>query len=283
MGRECIRCEKNGRVIKRGYYTTRWNRQSVPRYFCKQCRKSFSTHTRLRTYRQKKPYLNRPIFDLYNSTMTQRRIARVLCVNRKTVVRKFLFLSLLARQAQEVWLKQYRPMRTQFDEMESFEHTRLKPVCVALCVDELSRNIVDIQVGSMPYKGKWAGISFRKYGPRKDERPQLRRKVLSRLSARGPLTIVTDGHPSYPAAIKSTLPLANHLAFEASKERKFKPHGSRRNVDDPLFALNHTAAKMRHDLSRLLRKVWVTTKRTSRLQAHLDLYIAFHNGLKLPR
>lgn len=266
--------------MKRGYFTTRWNGQPVPRYFCKGCGKSFSSHTRRATYRQKKPYLNEPIYQLYNSTMTQRRIARVLKINRKTVVRKFLFLSLQARQAHERWLAQYRTSRVQFDEMETFEHTRLKPVSLALCVDE-SHKILDLQAGSMPYRGKLSRFAFRKYGPRKDERPQMRKRVLTRLRSCEPLTLTTDQHPSYPAAIAKTLPWATHIAHKAREGREFKPQGSRRNVDDPLFALNHTASKLRHDMSRLLRKVWVTTKKVERLQAHLDLYLAFHNGYSL--
>ncbi len=57
----------------------------------------------------------------------------------------------------------------------------------------------------------------------------------------------------------------------------------RRNENDPLFVLNFTAAKIRHDLSRMARKVWVTTKKDSFLQAHLDLYLAYVNGYSVPR
>ena len=56
----------------------------------------------------------------------------------------------------------------------------------------------------------------------------------------------------------------------------------RRNLNDPLFALNVTAAKLRNDLSRLGRKTWVTTKKLERLDAHLALYLAWNNGYRLP-
>ena len=80
--------------------------------------------------------------------------------------------------------------------------------------------------------------------------------------------------------IRTLLPETVHRAVP-SASKSFRPQGSRRNPDDPMFALNHVAAKLRADLSRLLRKVWVTTKRVDRLQAHLDLYLAYHNGLRL--
>lgn len=52
----------------------------------------------------------------------------------------------------------------------------------------------------------------------------------------------------------------------------------------PVRAREHkpsTAAKLRSDLSRLSRKTWVTTKKLERLQAHVDLYAAWHNGYTL--
>ncbi len=250
----------------------------MPRYYCKLCRKTFSSRTGHPTFRQKKPYLNKVIFELYCSTLTQRRMARVLRVSRTTVVRKFLFLALRARSAQEAWLRTQRFLHLEFDEMESFEHTRLKPVSVVLAVETGSRKIVDIQVGEMPYKGQLARLAFRKYGPRKDHRPQIRRRVLKRLGEA--TTLTTDEHPGYAPLIRSLLPGATHVAVP-SASKTFRPQGSRRNPDDPMFAINHVSAKLRADLSRLLRRVWVTTKRVERLQAHLDLYLAYHNGLAL--
>src|SRR4051812_25156754 len=82
---------------KKGYYITKWNAQPVPRYRCTYCGKYFSSHTFRNYYRQQKPYLNEQIYRLYSSAMTQRRIARVLEINPKTVQRKFLFLARLAK------------------------------------------------------------------------------------------------------------------------------------------------------------------------------------------
>jgi len=48
-----------------------------------------------------------------------------------------------------------------------------------------------------------------------------------------------------------------------------------------MFELNLVAAKIRHDLSRMARKVWVTTKRQVRLQKHLMLFLATQNGYSI--
>jgi hypothetical protein len=58
-------------------------------------------------------------------------------------------------------------------------------------------------------------------------------------------------------------------------------NAKRRNVKDPMFELNLVAAKIRHDLSRMARKVWVTTKRQDRLQKHLLLFLASQNGYSI--
>jgi hypothetical protein len=50
---------------------------------------------------------------------------------------------------------------------------------------------------------------------------------------------------------------------------------------DKMFSLNHTCARLRHDMSRMARKTWVTTKIIEGLQEHLDLFIAYYNGYQL--
>ena len=46
---------------------------------------------------------------------------------------------------------------------------------------------------------------------------------------------------------------------------------------DPLFAINHTFAMLRANIARLVRRSWVTTKKASRLEQFLQIYMAFHN------
>ncbi|WP_146120196.1 hypothetical protein [Paraburkholderia sp. BL21I4N1] len=50
---------------------------------------------------------------------------------------------------------------------------------------------------------------------------------------------------------------------------------------DPLFAINHTFAKMRNDLARLGRKTWTTSKTIDGLRDHLWLWVAWKNGYDL--
>ena len=74
----------------------------------------------------------------------------VLGVNRKTVIRKFLFLAALTRQFHKAYVQKglLPTHHAQFDEMESFEHTRLKPVTIAVVVNAKSGEIIDAKVAS---------------------------------------------------------------------------------------------------------------------------------------
>ena len=273
---QCPRCQSRC-INKKGYFTTKWNHQPVPRYLCHFCRRTFSSHTTRPTFGQHKPNLNEVIFGLYCSGTTQRRMARLLGINCKTVVRKFRFLALRARTFHESWLRTSAEKSecAQFDEMESFEHTRLKPLTLPFAVTPQGL-IIELQVASIPYKGKLAAIAYKKYGPRTNHRRAAVTKVLEavREACGGKVSLLTDSHASYGRWIRNVLPDAKHQPVPPLD----RPEPPRRaNLQDPLFRVNHLAAKIRHDLSRMGRKVWVTTKKAVWLQAHLDLYIAFNN------
>jgi hypothetical protein len=132
----------------------------------------------------------------------------------------------------------------------------------------------------MAYKGPLASVAFQKYGPRPDRSGIAIDQVLRTVArvAHRDAVLVTDDSPKYPRPVRRVLPHVTH------RPRKRVPPvlaKRRRNTDDPLFALNVTAAKLRNDLSRLSRKTWVTTKKLERLDAHLALYTAWNNGYRL--
>jgi len=269
--------------IKRGYYITKWNHQRVPRYQCVDCKKGFSSHTFYCTYRQKKPFLNESIFQLYTSATTQRRLAKVLGVNLKTIVRKFLFLAQNAEllHLEKLSQQEFDVTHCQFDEMLSFEHTRLKPLSIALSVQKKDSKLVAIEVAQSHYQGVLSSIALRKYGLRPDQSHEARRKVLLTLQSqiKESCTLISDAKPVYRTEVANYVPGAK---LEQVKNRGGRLQrllkAKRRNFQDPLFELNLVAAKIRHDLSRMARKVWVTTKRQDRLQKHLMLFLASQNG-----
>ena len=272
----------SGFYVKKGYYITQWNHQKVPRYQCRGFKRKFSSHTFYRTYRQKKPYLNEPIFNLYCSATTQRRIAKLLKINFKTVVRKFLFLAKNAESEHFKKLAQrsFDVSSVQFDEMLSFEHTRLKPLSIALAVQKTGHRVIDIQVAQSHYQGRLSAIALKKYGPRADKSHEARKKVLETIQSQTQTTchIITDAKPQYKNEVFHYVPTAQLQQINNRGGRLKRLLQSRRqNIKDPMFELNLVAAKIRHNLSRMARKVWVTTKRAEMLQKHLMLFMAYHN------
>lgn len=269
--------------IKKGYYKTKYNAQKVPRYLCKRCKNTFCSRSSLPTYKQKKPHINKLVFKWYASGTTQRRIARNLGVNPKTIARKLLYLGRIARNTHEYRIKTgyFKTSHMQFDEMESYEHTLAKPVSIALAVDTDSGHIIDAQVSSIKSHGRLGDIARRKYGFREDTRDASREdvfKAMNQVSLPGAF-IITDKNPAYAAFHRRFSLLSATLIQTKSKDKTDSE--SRRNKNDNLWRINHTSSKLRHDLSRLARRTWATTKRMWALQAHLDLYIAYNNGYEL--
>ena len=265
--------------IKKGYYKTKHNHQPVPRYQCKGCNKKFSTHTFSETYKQKKPELNKQIFKLYASNMTQRRIAKVLGINKNTVPVKFMFLAEKARKIHNTKLStgKINTSLVQFDEMETFEHTRMKPLSIALAVKAKDGTIIDARVATMNAKGHLAAKSREKYGWFTDTRhvacTQVAQSIL-KCSGGWDVKVISDSKRAYPNLLK--------IDKRITVEQVLSPKGKTRKGElNPMFWLNHICARIRLDLSRMGRKTWATTKKMDALQTHLDLYIAWHNKYDL--
>ena len=210
-----------------------------------------------------------------------RRSARILRIHRITVARKLRFLANEARMRQEAFLN-CLPLLDHFvfDEMETFEHTKCKPLSIPLVVTR-DRKILVAEVAKMPAKGPLASISRKKYGYRQDQRPRVIKKMLGSLQCRVTQHphILSDQNPKYPTWIREHFPNAHH---ETTKGRRgcVTGQGELKAIQwDPLFALNHTAAMFRANVNRLFRRTWCTTKIPQGLKDHLDLYIDYHNRI----
>ncbi len=271
------------KYIKRGFFVRHHPFRKVPRYRCCHCGRNFSTSTYKDIVYQKRPDINPQIYKLYCSGMTLNRIAEYLRVARTTVYLKFHFL---ARQCAFINERALEKMtgkfsEVQFDEMESFEHTRLKPLTIALAVGVTAeeRKILAVSVGSLHYKGPLSDIALNKYGPRENQSEQVCEEVLARIQhvARDQAVLVTDEKNTYPALLKKYFPNKTHIQVSRDRSETMHERSKRQNKDDRMFWLNFTAASIRHNLSRMHRKVWITTKKTEHLLGHLALYVCYFN------
>lgn len=284
MSLKCPYCktsaESGPSVVRRGYFWRKSDGRSIARYKCKLCKKGFSSGTHHPCYRQNKRHLNERLRRLLVSGVSQRQAARIMKISRHTVVRKFLFL---AQQSQLFFEKSnllHPPSEViEFDDMETFEHTKLKPLSVTLAVEFKTRRFLGFTVSSMPAKGRLARLSVKKYGRRRDERRRGRLRLFAQIK---PLVhecavIKSDQNPFYPQDVKKCFPKAEHVAFKGQRGSTTGQGELKKVRFDPLFSLNHTCAMSRAHLNRLFRKTWCTTKKRERLFAHLMIYAHAHN------
>jgi transposase-like protein len=277
----------SGQIVRKGIYFRRSDGQRIQRYLCRLCHRSFSTATFNDCYRQKKRKLNHRLSLLLSSGVSQRRAARILRLNRKTVVRKFRFLSKKARLEHEKWIRTLSRQQltyVQFDDLETSEHSKCKPLSVALAIEPKTRKILCFQVSSMPAKGPLAKLAYRKYGPRPDQRPQgwnaLFRGLKPFVSPQS--EFLSDENPHYPRFLKRHFPQATHLTVKGQRGC-IAGQGELKKVGfDPLFSLNHTCAMLRANMNRLFRRTWCTTKTQAGLVDHLWIYLRYHNHVLTP-
>ena len=269
-------------IVRNGSYWRKSDSRWIERFHCRICRTYFSRSTFSSRYYQKVRRLNEPLRKLMVSGVSQRRAAKILGVDRKTVVRRFRFLAEQARISHDKWLIHYkkRPVSSlQFDDLESSVHTKCKPVSVALAVEPKQRKILSFQVSPMPAKGHLAEIALRKYGPRKDERPRGWTRLMKSLQphVQSDAVFISDDNPHYPRFVQRHYPQAIHKTVPGGRGSLGGQGELKKLRFDPLFSLNHTCAMLRANLNRLFRRTWCTTKTLQGLIDHLSLYIFYHN------
>lgn len=267
-------------VVKFGKYRRKSDRHWVQRFLCLACKKSFSRATFDPCFRQLKRHKNQEVFNHLSSGVSQRRLAYLLDLNRKTIRRKFLFLGGQALlNLRKFNMRFPKADKIEFDDLETFEHTKMKPVSVTLAVESLSRRILGFSVSSMPSKGRLAKKSLKKYGPRKDDRGHGRRSLFCALRGLvdAKAIIKSDQNPHYPPDVAKFFPESTHIAIKGVRGAVTAQGELKKILFDPLFSLNHTCAKLRADINRLIRKTWCTTKRIDRLRFHIAIYALYHN------
>jgi hypothetical protein len=208
-------------------------------------------------------------------------------VNRKTVIRRFRFLASEARHSQQRFMQQLESeslSALQFDDLETSEHTKCKPLSVALAVEPKSRKILGFSVSRMPAKGHLAAISRRKYGPRADQRPSGWNTLFDTLKPvlNERCVITSDENPHYARHLDAHMPHAIHIQVPGGRGAITGQGELKKKKFDPMFSLNHTCAMLRANMNRLFRRTWCTTKNPVGLNDHLALYVNFHNQQLTP-
>lgn len=214
--------------------------------------------------------------------MSMRRFALLFDVSRTTVKRKVEFLANQARLSQADWLKsQEVPFyKVEFDDLETFEHTKCKPVTVTLFVESEKSKILGYSVARIGAKGHLAAISRKKYGKRLNESFEKREELFKRMKpfiAQKAL-IKSDKHPHYLRPLKTHFPDCEHRSFKGVRGSSVTGQGEMKKTSyDPLFRINQSFAMLRDNLKRLSRRTWCTSKNLEALDDQIAIYVDFHN------
>lgn len=235
------------------------NEKFVQRYQCQSCKKYFSTNQIMGRHHQKKPELNEQIFKLYSKGMTLRGIAEVLGVSKTTVYEKFLFI---AKKCKEYHLKAIshgykdkygnKPIVI-FDEMETHEQTKLKPLSIGVLFDFNNRKIIHVNVGEMKTRGRglvkiWDDVKGAKgYATRTDKRSDLTLEAFliasDYYSKMDKVVLLTDHKPLYGNLYKFLDPKKfQHVFTERGKPVKIRKSKkifsrTRTKIIKPIFKL----------------------------------------------
>jgi len=86
----CAQASGSGRggFFRHGHYSTRIYGRRIPRFLCRSCRRTMSSQTFDATYRLRMPGLETAILQEIARGSSLRKVAQVLCINRKTVSRR---------------------------------------------------------------------------------------------------------------------------------------------------------------------------------------------------
>jgi len=206
--------------VRMGHYQRRIDRRPAPRYRCRACGRSFSSQTNSPTYRQYRPDINGIVFRLLCSGVTMRRTALVVGVSRTTIERKTTWLANRARSIHNKRLAdgELKTSLVQFDELQTFEHTRLKPVSVAVAIRAKTGEIIDIDVAMMSSFGAMVRRTRELYPYWHEARKGARESVFRSVAkcAKPGITIRTDKDRRYP-------PIINRLVPDARIEQHLSP------------------------------------------------------------
>lgn len=173
----------------------------------------------------------------------------------------------------------------EFDDLESFEHTKYKPLSASIAVEYKTRRILGLRISRMPAKGLLAARSRQRYGLRPDGRKQARSELFTEIKDMlvDDVLIKTDEHPHYGPDIAKHFPGAKHETHKSRRGCVVGQGELKSGGFDPLFSVNHSLAMFRANVNRLFRRSWNTTKIPERLGYHMAMYALYHNLILIKR
>lgn len=273
-----------------GHYRRHCDQRQVPRFLCRACRRRFSAQSFRLDFGWRKPQIDNWVLKCLVSKVTLRQTARILQINRKSVHRRLARFATSLRELHQCHLQ--RACRRgglggsfSLDELETFEgNRRLQPVTVPVLIERHTHFVCHAETAPLAPRGrigararlKREALAQRQGRRRSGSAAAVERCIalLGRLHEQDRLIeFVTDQKRFYRASLKRQL--AHRLGAHITESSR-----RTRNRANPLFAINHTLAMMRDQISRLVRRSWGASKCRTKLLHHIWIWIAWRNYVR---
>ena len=271
--------------IRRGFYYPKCRAHRIPRFCCKVCGRGFSRQTFRMDYRDHKPHLNAPLFDMLASGMGLRQSGRILKLSRRCTELKARKMQHHLGHLDRNLLDQLPGGSTlQLDEMETFETERaVCPVTLPIVIERQSMLIVaaasaPIRPSGRMSKSRMKAVQRRAKaeGRRRNQSIECLRRVFSRTARYCKkmryVQLDSDEKTVYP-------PLARRAFGRRLRHSRYSSKLPR-DTKNPLFRINLTNAMARDLNGRLRRRSWLVSKQRQFLDLQLNIFMAFRNYVR---
>jgi hypothetical protein len=266
---------------RRGQFQRRCDRRIVQRFVCLSCARGFSEQTFHLDYRLKRPQLLARFFLDRVSKVTHRQSARNHACSRSTEERHFRRLcghcdAFHRLRLAEVASRGGLGEDFLLDELETYEHHRTqKPLTVPILIEGKSGFVIDARVGALAPRGK---KTRRPEGEvkRRSESRKVVKAAFERLRDVCPksrmIRVRTDHKRSYAKLLREL------FGQRCLHQRTISTR--RRDGGNPLCPINHTLARLRDNVSRLVRETWAAAKLGRWLEGQLAIWICYRNYVR---
>jgi hypothetical protein len=97
-------------------------------------------------------------------------------------------------------------------------------------------------------------------------------RLLKSCPKEGRITVWTDKKSTYATLLRKLFGArCRHVTIISTRKR---------DVFNPLWPINHTLARLRDGISRLVRRTWAASKLRQRLEGHLSIWICYRNYVR---
>lgn len=269
------------RYKKAGFYGRKRSPERIQRYHCHCCGRYFSTQTFHVSYWLKRPDVVYTLLTKAVGCMANRQIARDLGVSPKTVDDQ------LQRLGRHCLLYHAREMERTIaarevviDGFETFELSQYYPFHFNLCVERHSDFILGFTESELRRKGRMTSGQKARRGmlEQRHGRPdpgaigeQMRSLLEEAVGTSPSVTIHSDDHPAYPAAMRRLGGRVDH---------RVTPGSRRRDTVNPLFAVNLLDLLIRHSQAGHKRETIAFAKQRVSSALRLAVLLVWRNYIK---